>query len=171
MRRSLRARDTGQRPLRTSAARRVFFCREDLTMLTLSHWRPANLFAAWGAYWAGLAAVTLTPAALAVLRATSSGAHPSSVNASLGDHGISITVMEAGRQTYVASAHVLPAALLIAVPPLALFALWLWRRSRALAEVPESTPPAALGVPAPDLAPPPRPESSPAYPHSRAPHA
>src|SRR6185437_16077324 len=75
MRRSLRARDTGQRPLRTSAARRVFFCREDLTMLTLSHWRPANLFAAWGAYWAGLAAVTLAPAALAVLRATSSGAH------------------------------------------------------------------------------------------------
>lgn len=140
-------------------------------MLTLSHWRPANLFAAWGAYWAGLAAVTLTPAALAILRATSSGAHPGSVNASLGDHGISITVMEAGRQTWVASAQVLPAVLWVAVPPLALFALWIWRRSRALAEGPESTAPAALGVPAPDFAPPAPPESAPVYPHSRAPHA
>jgi hypothetical protein len=140
-------------------------------MLTLSRWRPANLFAAWGAYWAGLAAVTLTPTALAILRATSGGAHPSSVNASLGDHGISITVLEAGRHTWVASAHVLPAALWVAVPPLALFALWLWRRSRALAEGPESSAPAALGVPAPDFAPPPPPESAPVYPHSRAPHA
>ncbi|MGH7627390.1 MAG: hypothetical protein ACREOJ_18990 [Gemmatimonadaceae bacterium] len=140
-------------------------------MLTISHWRPANLFAAWGAYWAGLAAVTLTPTALAILRATSGGAHPSSANASLGDKGISVTVTEAGRQTFIASAHLLPVALWIAVPPLTLFALWAWRRSRALARPQESTTPAALGVPAPDFAAPPSPKSAPSPLHSRSPHA
>lgn len=140
-------------------------------MLTISHWRPAHLFAAWGAYWAGLAAVTLTPTALAVVRATSGGAHPNSVNASLGDKGISLTVIEAGKQTFATSAHVLPVALWIAVPPLVLFALWLWRRSRTLGGAQESTTPAALGVPAPDFAAPPPPESASSHLHSRSPHA
>lgn len=98
----------------------------------LSRWRPSHLLAAWSAYWVGLAAVSVTPLVLAILRATRASGPPGSakVSASFGDAGISVTVSQAGQTLLERSAGLLPIALWIGVPPLLLWALWLWARPR-----------------------------------------
>ncbi len=125
--------------------------------LFISRWRPGHLLAAWCAYWAGLAAVTLTPIVLAILRATRSGGAPGTANvsASFGDAGLGVTVSRAGHTLIERSAGLLPIALWIALPPLALWGAWLFARSRALgsAEPPrvgETASPDQLGAPAPE---------------------
>ncbi len=99
-----------------------------------SRWRPGHLLAAWSAYWLGLAAVTLTPVVLAILRAVRSGGAPGTANvsASFGDHGIGVTVTRAGQTLIERSAGFLPIALWIAVPPLAVWGAWLFARSRVV---------------------------------------
>ena len=99
-------------------------------ILSLSRWRPGHLLAAWSAYWAGLAAVTLTPTIVAIIQATTRTHGKSAVSASFGNTLVSITVTEGATQTFSASAHLLPIALWIAVPPLVLYAIWLRARPR-----------------------------------------
>jgi hypothetical protein len=73
----------------------------------------------------------------------------------VGSAGLGVTVKRLGQVTFERSAGLLPMALWIGVPPLALWGLWLYRRSRALAAEPsEVAPPSALeaGVPASDVA-------------------
>lgn len=125
--------------------------------LSLSRWRAGHLLAAWTAYWAGLTAVTITPIVLALLRAARSGAGPgsSSMSASFGDAGISVTVTQYGKAMIERSAGFGAMAAWIAVPPLALWALWLYRRSCGIEAgemaLPSPPPePAALGEPAPE---------------------
>ncbi|HEY7878893.1 MAG TPA: hypothetical protein VIC55_11730 [Gemmatimonadaceae bacterium] len=134
--------------------------------LSLSRWGHGRLLAAWSTYWVGLAAVTLTPTVVAILRALSASSGKASVSATLGNTVLNIVVTEAGKQTFSASAHLLPMALWIAVPPLALYGLWLFKRSRAVAEQREVAPAAALGDVKPDLDVPQR-----ANVQSRLPHA
>ena len=125
--------------------------------LFISRWRPGHLLAAWSAYWAGLAAITLTPIVLAILRATRAGGTPglAKVSASFGDGGLGVTVSRAGHTLIERSAGLLPIALWIAVPPLALWGAWLFARSRALGRgeqqpVGEPASPDHLGAPAPE---------------------
>lgn len=104
----------------------------------LSRWRPAHLMVTWTAYWAGLAAATLGPAALAALRAVaSSPPNTSSVNASIGNSLLRLSVSMNGATTYVTSFSVLRTALWIAVPPLLIFGGWLVTRRRAPAAAQE----------------------------------
>lgn len=132
-------------------------------MLWPARWRSNHLLAAWGAYWVGLAAVTLTPVILAIVRATSAGPGKASVSASLDGSLLTIVVTEAGRQTLTAAAHALPIALWVAGPPLALYALWAYARSR------DAAPPMreAIANPAPDLRAPPAGDASPSTAHVR----
>ena len=103
-------------------------------MSFLSRWRPYQLLLAWIAYWVLLLAVTLGPALPAILRATREGGH-GEINASFGDAIMSFTVKEAGQITWTGSAHFLTATLWIALPPLALWVLWLRARSGATREM------------------------------------
>jgi hypothetical protein len=96
-------------------------------MRFLSRWRPYQLFLAWMAYWILLFAVTLGSAVVAVLHAVSG--HNNEVNVSFSNTLFSLTVREAGRATWTGSVHLLTAALWIALPPLALWLLWIRSRS------------------------------------------
>lgn len=99
-------------------------------MSFLSRWRPYHLLLAWTGYWVLLLIAALGPALPAILRATRGAGNHGEINASFGDAGLSFVVKEMGRVTWSGSIHLLPAALWIALPPLALWMLWLRARSR-----------------------------------------
>lgn len=96
----------------------------------LARWRPYQLLLSWTAYWVLLLAVTLGPALPAILRATRATGNHGEINASVSDTVLSFTVKEMGQVTWTGSVHFLTAALWIALPPLALWMLWLRARSR-----------------------------------------
>ena len=76
------------------------------------------------AYWIVVAAVKLGPAALAIYRATRGPKDSSSVNASFGNGGFTLNVIEKGVTTYTASAHLLAIAAWVALPPLIGWIVW-----------------------------------------------
>jgi len=79
------------------------------------------LLGLWSTYWTLLAALTLGPLALAILRATSGpegGRGGSSVTGNFSSTVLSAVVTRQGQVTYSASVHLLTAALWIAGPPL-----------------------------------------------------
>lgn len=133
----------------------------------LSRWRPGHVIAAWVVYWVGLAAVTLTPAILAISRVSSSPKDTANVGASFSNTVLHITVTQFGKVTYAASASLGQIAFWVGVPPLALYALWLFTRRQP------GGAPQALGEGGLDS--PPRPDTPEAARsskfHSRAPHA
>ena len=98
--------------------------------LTLRRWRARHLLAAWSAYWAGLAAVTLAPAARALTRITGLGEH-GSASASFDDGVVQLTIASPGAPSWVGAVPVGTLALWVAVPPLLLWLLWLLRRPAA----------------------------------------
>ncbi|HEX6806404.1 MAG TPA: hypothetical protein VF118_00365 [Gemmatimonadaceae bacterium] len=133
----------------------------------LARWRPGHVIAAWVVYWIGLAGVTVTPAMLAITRVSSAPKNSANVSVSFDSTVLHITVTELGKTLYAASASLGQIALWVGVPPLALYALWLFTRRR-----PGGTP-ASLGegdpesLPRPDV-----PEAARSSTiHSRAPHA
>ncbi len=133
----------------------------------LARWRPGHVIAAWVVYWIGLAGVTLTPAILAITRASSAPKNSANVSVSFDSTVLHITVTELGKTLYAASASLGQTALWVGAPPLALYAPWLLTRRR-----PGGTPP-SLGegdlesLPRPDV-----PEAARSSTvHSRAPHA
>jgi hypothetical protein len=76
------------------------------------------------AYWVVAAAVKLGPAALAIYRATQGPKGSSSVNASFGNGGVSLNVIERGAPAYAASASLLTIAAWVALPPLIGWVAW-----------------------------------------------
>jgi hypothetical protein len=98
--------------------------------LSLGSWRPRHLLAAWCAYWAGLALVTLWPAIGAGWRMSQQAHGKGTVSASFGDNGVSAIISESGKTTWTGSISVVHLALLIAGPPLVLWLIWLMRASR-----------------------------------------
>jgi hypothetical protein len=90
----------------------------------LARWKPRHLFGAWLGYWAVLAAVTLTPAAIAMWKVTRDGVK-GSANVSLGDAGLHVTISLAGATIWDATVAVSTLALAIAGPPLVLWLCWL----------------------------------------------
>jgi len=133
----------------------------------LARWRPAHVVTAWVVYWIGLAAVTLTPTILAISRAASAPKDTANVSVSMANTVLKITVTMSGRVAHEATASLGQMALWIGVPPLALYALWLFTRRRP------GGAPASLGEGDPDVLP--RPAAPDAadtsHVHSRAPHA
>lgn len=93
--------------------------------LSLRRWRPVHLFAAWSSYWVGLAAVSLGPAIIAGVRATQTGG---SITGGLSDSNLGITVIEQAGQKLEMSAPAGVVSAWVVVPPLILWALWLWQR-------------------------------------------
>jgi len=98
--------------------------------LTLRRWRPGHLLATWAAYWAGLAGVTLGPAAQASWRATHLPDGHGSISAGFGDGAINFTVVEEGVKTFAASAPIGTVMAWLIGPPLVLWLVWLALRSR-----------------------------------------
>jgi hypothetical protein len=98
--------------------------------LSLRSWRPRHLFAAWCAYWAGLALITLWPAIAAGWRISQQAHGNGSVSGSFGNDGIAATIVESGKTTWAGSITPAHLALLIGAPPLILWLIWLMRASR-----------------------------------------
>ena len=76
------------------------------------------------AYWIVVAAGKLSPAALAIYRATRGPKGSSSVNASFGNGGLALNVIERGVTTFTASTSLLVIAAWIALPPLIGWIVW-----------------------------------------------
>lgn len=133
-----------------------------------ARWRPGHVITAWVAYWIGLAGVTLTPTILAIIRAASAPKDTANVGASMSNSVLTITVSQFGKVTHTGSASLLQIALWVGLPPLALYALWMFTRPRRTAAGPLALgEPGLEGVPRPDVAP----QASKSSIHSRAPHA
>ena len=98
--------------------------------LSLRSWRPRHLLAAWCAYWAGLALVTLWPAIAAGWRMSQQPHGHGSVSGGFGDGLINATIVDSGKTTWAGSITLVHLALLIAGPPLVLWLIWLMRASR-----------------------------------------
>ena len=120
--------------------------------LSISRWRPKHLLAAWGAYWAGLAAVALGRPALAAMRAAEGFPEGSTVSAGFGDTGLYFSITRAGATVWMASASLLAITLWVTVPPLLLWLVWLATRPRTTAAAPaELRAPDALGEARPQM--------------------
>lgn len=105
-----------------------------MSLLSISRWRPAHLFASWIVYWIALAAVALGPVALPIFRATRDNAK-GEISANVADGVLSLIVKESGVTTWSGSVHLLTATLWLAVPPLILWLVWAATR-RAPAQAP-----------------------------------
>jgi len=82
------------------------------------------------AYWVAVAAVKLGPAALAIYRATRGPKGSSSVNASFGNGGFTLNVIERGVTTFTGSASLITIALWVALPPLIGWIAWAMLRNK-----------------------------------------
>lgn len=96
----------------------------------MRRWRPSTLLASWVAYWAALVLFGLWPAWGAIWKATHAGTGKGDASFSFGSDMFSLVVHLNGKTIYTGSLSLLSLALLIAVPPLVLWALWLAQRSR-----------------------------------------
>ena len=98
--------------------------------LWFKRWKPSQLLLAWSAYWVGLVLVKLGPAFLAGWRMSQHVDSHGSANANVGDGILSANIVDGGRTVWTGSISVLTLALLIAVPPLVLWLVWLAGSSR-----------------------------------------
>lgn len=100
--------------------------------ISVRGWNVRHLVSASVAYWAGLAAVALAPFSIAVFPLTRLSGNRGSANASFGDAGLTLTALKDGATTYASTWPLSQIALWIAVPPLAIWVVWLaMRPSRA----------------------------------------
>jgi hypothetical protein len=97
----------------------------------LNRWRPSTLLASWVVYWVVLVLVTLGPAFAAMWKATHSGSGKADFSLNFGNGLFTLVVHANGNTIYNGSASVLAIALLVGVPPLLLWGLWLSQRPRA----------------------------------------
>jgi drug/metabolite transporter (DMT)-like permease len=89
-------------------------------------------------YWALLITVGLGSAIPAIWRATHAPDGTSNISVSAGNQGISLVVSIVGQSTWTGSIRLITLALLIAVPPLAMWFGWLGRK-RAEGDVAPTT--------------------------------
>ena len=92
--------------------------------------RARNLLLAWAAYWLALIIVGLSPAIIAIRRVTALGPGRGKVNAGISDTGMYASVFQDGTLTYNGSISLLSVALLVALPPLVMWAVFLIAASR-----------------------------------------
>jgi hypothetical protein len=84
-----------------------------------------HLLGAWGAYWVGLAGITLAPFARWVWDLNRIPGSHGSVSLSIGDAGVSLIVLKDTVTVWSGTAPLSQVALWIAVPPLLLWLGWL----------------------------------------------
>src|SRR4051812_13807977 len=89
-----------------------------------ARWRPKTLLAAWSVYWCGLVLWGLGSVLPAVWRLQAPGAK-GSANVAFGDKGFELTMTEAGKTILHRGIAFDSLMLLIGLPPLILWALWL----------------------------------------------
>jgi threonine/homoserine/homoserine lactone efflux protein len=88
-----------------------------------------HLVASWVGYWAVLAAVTLTPAAIALWRVSRNGAK-GDASVALGDAGLRATISLGGVTQWDHTVSLATFVLYVAGPPLLLWVGWLLSTSR-----------------------------------------
>jgi hypothetical protein len=88
-----------------------------------------QLVQGWTAYWVTLALITLWPALAAAWRLSRAGGH-GSAGAGLNDGLLSANIVEAGRTVWTGSISLSSLALLLTVPPLVMWIIWLATTSR-----------------------------------------
>ena len=96
----------------------------------LSRWKPRHLLGAWSAWWAGLAAATLGPAARAVWEVTHLPEGQGSASLAYDEGILTFVTSISGTPSYTGTASLLAVGLWIAGPPLLLWAAWLASRGR-----------------------------------------
>jgi hypothetical protein len=84
-----------------------------------------HLLGAWGAYWVGLAGVTLWPLVRFVLDITRHPQVHGNASLSVGDAGVTLLLMKENVTVWSGVAPLLPFALWVAGPPLLLWLAWL----------------------------------------------
>lgn len=90
----------------------------------LGRWKVRHLFGAWLGYWAALAAVTLTPAVIAIWKLSQAGMKGNaSINA--GDGGLHAIISSQSSTLWEVSVPLTTVVLAIAGPPLVLWVCWL----------------------------------------------
>jgi hypothetical protein len=107
--------------------------------IALRHWRPSHLLAAWATYWVGLALVSLRTVLVAGFNATQNGG---SITGGLSESQLSVTVAQKAGESLAFASPLGTVAAWVVVPPLVLWAAWLWRRERSGADAaaPVTTP-------------------------------
>lgn len=122
-------------------------------MTFLSKWKAGHLVAAWGVYWVGLAAWGLGSALPIIWRVTRPEAH-GNASANFDGSAIRVTVVEGAATVWRGAIEFRTLVLLMGVPPLVLWALWLWaqrgQRPTATDFLAEGQP-TERGVPLPDV--------------------
>lgn len=94
----------------------------------LRNWRPQHLLGAWTTYWVGLVGVTLGPAMLKIWQVTQNDAAKSSVTAGFDGGNLRLDVLTGTTPVWAGTASVMSVAMLIAIPPLLLWVVWLFAR-------------------------------------------
>ncbi|HJP84504.1 MAG TPA: hypothetical protein VJ852_00810 [Gemmatimonadaceae bacterium] len=94
--------------------------------------RVRNLLLSWTAYWLALIVVGLFPAGLAIWRMSQLPHGQGSVNASVNDGVVTANVLQNGATTWTGSISLLGLALLIALPPLVMWAVSLVVSARTI---------------------------------------
>jgi hypothetical protein len=94
--------------------------------------RVRNLLFAWSAYWLALIVVGLSPAIIALWRVAHAGPGRGNVNAGVSDTGLSATVIQDGITTYTGSISLTSAILLLALPPLVMWVVFLLAAPRTI---------------------------------------
>jgi hypothetical protein len=85
--------------------------------------RPRQLYAAWGVWWLILLA-RLTPAFVAMWKAAHAGPGQGEFGLSFDNGILKLAVKLASQEIYAGSISFLALALLVAVPPLAMWLVW-----------------------------------------------
>ena len=94
--------------------------------------RVRNLLVGWTVYWLALIVVGLSPAILAIWRMSHVPHGKGSVNASVTDGVLTANVLQNGITTWTGSISFLGLVLLIAVPPLLIWAFLLFASARTI---------------------------------------
>jgi hypothetical protein len=114
-------------------------------MFGLQRWKAGTMLATWVAYWAALVGVTLGSGLLGAWRLTRTPGSHGTMSASFDNGKLLFTVNDAvGAGAWSFGTSVAAAVAWIAVPPLALWVLWLMSRPRRAAQQPAA--PAMLGA-------------------------
>jgi hypothetical protein len=93
--------------------------------LSFHRWPPRHLLLAWIAYWVGLVLLALSPAIIAAWRMSQQPDGHGSANVSFANGTLTADIVEAGHATWAGSIAILTLGLLVAVPPLLLWLVWL----------------------------------------------
>lgn len=98
-------------------------------ILDIRTWKPRHLLGAWALYWTGLVAATLGPVLASVQHVARVGGK-GSFSATFGDGGFAVKVLDGTHLVRDASASFGQIAAWVALPPLALWLVWLLTRAK-----------------------------------------